>query len=135
MPNKRRRAGDYFERRTRDALEADSWVVVRSAGSLGPADLVAMKAGRTMLISCKMTGHLPRRELLALCDVALDAGAIPVLAQRHKPGWVRLESLTRHSKIEIGQLHFPARIARPRKAREAEPDDPAQLSIYDALTD
>ena len=136
MANRRRQAGDYFERRTRDALEAAAYVVVRSAGSLGPADLVALKAGAPpMLISCKMSGKLPRRELMALCDVAEDAGATAVLAQRHKPGWVRLEALSRHGKTLLGTLHFPPRVPRPRKAREAEPDDPAQLSIYDALAE
>jgi Holliday junction resolvase len=136
MPNKRRQAGDYFERRTRAALENAAYVVVRSAGSLGPADLVALKGGAPpMLISCKMSGHLPRQELVALLDVAQDAGAMPVLAQRHKPGWVKLEVVSKHSKNLIGMLHFPPREPSPRKAREAEPDDPSQLTIYDALAE
>jgi hypothetical protein len=44
-----RAAGDYFERRTRDALVADGWTVIRTAGSLGIADLVALRADRDPL--------------------------------------------------------------------------------------
>jgi Holliday junction resolvase len=33
------------ERQVRAILEADDWVCVRAAGSLGPADLIALKRG------------------------------------------------------------------------------------------
>lgn len=37
--------GRAYEYRARRALEADGWLVVRSAGSKGPWDLVAFKDG------------------------------------------------------------------------------------------
>lgn len=110
MPNRNRQAGDYFERRAQDALEAAGWVVTRAAGSLGPADLVALKSGnRPMLISCKVRGSLPRQELVRLVDTAHLAGAAPILAHRHRPGWVALDLVEKHQKTRIGQLHCPPR--------------------------
>lgn len=134
MPNRNRQRGDYFERRTRDALEHDGWVVVRSAGSLGAADLVAMKQGAPVsLVSCKKTGYLRPAEASALLHIALKAGALPVLASHIRPGWVALDVLNPMGARRVGELHFPPHQPRPRKAREPEPEDPAQLTIYDAF--
>lgn len=91
MPNANRRAGDYFERQTRDALRAHGWLVVRSAGSLGIADLVALRAGNTpLIVSCKVSGQLPRAERLAFVEAARGAGARPLLACRVVRGYVDL---------------------------------------------
>lgn len=44
------------ERQVRRELEAADWWVCRAAGSLGDADLVALKAGkRPLLVECKST--------------------------------------------------------------------------------
>jgi Holliday junction resolvase len=132
MPNKNRRKGDYFERRTRDALEADGWVVIRSAGSFGPADLWAMREGRTAwLVSCKTNGYLSRVETIALNDVAEKAGAHAILAWQKRPGVVSLAQITRHGKLGLPPLRMPP-VQRKRKPKTA-PVDPDQMSIYDVL--
>jgi Holliday junction resolvase len=103
-----RAAGDYFERRTRDALEAAGWFVMRSGGSLGAADLVALKAGEEpWLISCKRGGVLPRPELFRLVDTARAAGAVAVLARQETPGWAHLYEVGKHSRVPLASLHFP----------------------------
>jgi Holliday junction resolvase len=52
--------GIQRERQLRHSLEADDWIVIRAAGSLGCADLVALKDGRTpMMIECKATARGP----------------------------------------------------------------------------
>jgi Holliday junction resolvase len=108
MPNRARQRGDYFERRTRAALEAQAWLVVRSAGSYGVADLVALKAGHNpLLVSCKLRGALPRRELHQLCDAAEMAGAYGCLARWLRPGWVGLEIVTRHGNVPLPDLRMP----------------------------
>lgn len=105
-----RAAGDYFERRTRDALEHAGFVVVRSGGSLGPADLVAMrKDGPPLLISCKKGGYLPRTELFTLCEYAERAGGIAILARSTRPGWADLIEVGKHGRVEFAHLHFPPR--------------------------
>jgi Holliday junction resolvase len=76
-----RRRGDEFERRTRADLEKRGWVVVRSAGSLGPADLVALHHSRPpVIVSCKIPGYLRPTENDVLIETSLRAGAIPLLA-------------------------------------------------------
>ena len=50
----RYRKGSDFERFVKYQLEEEGYFVVRSAGSHGPADLVALKGGfPTMLVQCK----------------------------------------------------------------------------------
>lgn len=49
-------AGTNKERKLKKELEADGWIVYRSAASIGAADLVAMKAGhKPRLIQVKAT--------------------------------------------------------------------------------
>lgn len=45
--------GITFERKLKHLLEDRGWYVMRSAGSHGIADLIAIQAGVTMIISCK----------------------------------------------------------------------------------
>ena len=116
MPNLARQRGDYFERRTRETLEAEGFVVIRSAGSLGCADLVALKAGELpLLISCKLHGKLPRSELNHLEQVARRAGALPILAWRVRRGWVGMTAVSRHGNVAWPDLHMPP--ARPARTR------------------
>lgn len=84
-----RSRGDYFERQTRTALTDDGWIVIRSAGSLGAADLVAMRAGRApLLISCKVSGRIGRAERKRLLDTCVRADALPIVAMRKRRGHV-----------------------------------------------
>ena len=81
MPNNNRRRGDEFERRTKADLEMRGWVVVRSAGSLGPADLVALHHSRPpIIVSCKIPGYLRPTENDVLIETSLRSGAIPLMA-------------------------------------------------------
>jgi Holliday junction resolvase len=105
-----RRAGDYFERRCRDTLEYRGYVVIRAAGSRGPADLVALKSESSpLLIQCKINGHISRAEIRATVAMASQAGALPLLAHRARPGAARLSLLAVHSpSVTIwADLTFP----------------------------
>jgi Holliday junction resolvase len=84
--NSSKRKGAHKERASRDLLRSDGWHVTKAGGSLGAADLVALKAGeRPMLVQVKATARGPfhsfgpaeRQELL---DTAKQAGAVPILA-------------------------------------------------------
>jgi Holliday junction resolvase len=111
-----RAAGDYFERRTKDALEADGFYVIRTAGSHGIADLVALRAGEpALMISCKRGGAIGRAELFRLVDTARKAGALAVLARQRRPGWAELEEIGKHVRVPLLDLHFPP---PPRRAPE-----------------
>lgn len=85
------------ERQVRRLLEDEGWWVSRAAGSLGDADIIALRHDRTpMLIEVKSTtagpfsgfGPADRRALLA---AALNAGAEPWLVwwpPREQPQWI-----------------------------------------------
>jgi Holliday junction resolvase len=73
--------GHDRERRIRDQLTDEGWIVIRAAGSLGPVDLVALRSGfRPRIIEVKSTHRGPfhsfgpqeRREMR---NIAIDAGA------------------------------------------------------------
>jgi len=63
-------------------LERDGFYVIRSAGSHGVADLVAVRVGEVLFIQCKANGRLSADERMRLTDAAQRAGAIPVLASK-----------------------------------------------------
>lgn len=93
--------GHDRERAVRRLLEAEDWWVARAAGSLGDADLIALKDGRRpRLIEVKSTAGGPyerftpsRRAELRLA--ATIAGADALLCwwpPRGKPTWLPAES-------------------------------------------
>lgn len=101
--------GADFERKTRDVLLAvhEARLVVRSAGSRGKVDLVAMfEAERSewgrgdgtpvvWLVQCKRDGKLSREDRAALLDLAYDTGAVAYLARvSHLGPGVVLERLS-----------------------------------------
>lgn len=120
MTNRAR--GDYLEHQTRDALAQYGWFIIRAGGSLGCADLVALRVGKMpLLVQCKVLGKgrtMPRvdpGERAALYDAAQASGARAIIATRYRPGFVALLELpgphwTQYPLVD--ELHVPA---RPRK--------------------
>ena len=74
------RKGRALEYAVKRHLEEQGYFVVRSAGSRGPADLVALKNGEILLIQCKKDGHLSKDEAYELLEAARVAGGKAVLA-------------------------------------------------------
>jgi Holliday junction resolvase len=111
MPNSNRQRGDYLERQTRDALRACGWIVVRAAGSLGVADLVALRADmRPLLVSCKLGPSIPPSERRELVEASQIAGARPIMATRTKRGTVDIHVVRLDTTYPlIDQIPVPAR--------------------------
>lgn len=83
--------GARFERQVATVLHRLGWFVTRSAGSHGPADLVALAAdGETLFVQAKLggPGRLSPREWNALYLEALGYGGTPLLAHRPTRGHV-----------------------------------------------
>jgi Holliday junction resolvase len=80
------RSGHNRERAVRRHLESEDWIVTRAAGSLGDADLIALKAGRRpRLIEVKCTAggpyeHFGPADRAAILFAAELAGADAELA-------------------------------------------------------
>lgn len=88
------------ERSLRFLLEAEGWWTCRAAGSLGDADVVALKEGqRPRMIEVKSTHRGPfhgfgPKDREALVSAAEGAGADPWLVwwpPRRKPVWIGVE--------------------------------------------
>ena len=130
MPNSNRQRGDYLERQAKAALEAYGWLVVRAAGSLGVADLVALRSDmRPLLVSCKIgpPGKRPdippaeRRELIEACG---KAGARPIMATRTHRGMVDIHVVRADTTYPlIDQLRVPYRPGKSVADTDAELDD------------
>ena len=77
-------------------LEAQGYFVVRSAGSHGPCDLVALGPAGISLVQCKLDGKLSAKDKAALLAVS-HVGKFEVLrvlkASRPKRGEIRYEEL------------------------------------------
>lgn len=79
--------GSQHELRTKAKLEADGYWVVKSAGSKGVADLVAIKPGQILLVQGKLKGYLPPKEWNDFYQVALDLGALAIVVCRGQKMW------------------------------------------------
>jgi len=122
MPMTNRQRGDYFERQVRDTLTEHGWFVVRSAGSLGVCDLVALRHDKTpCLVACKISGRIDPAERTAILDVAESAGARAVVAMRPRGGRVTVAAIVRGTKhlVPLETLHVP------RRGRPIDPGYPA----------
>jgi Holliday junction resolvase len=118
MTNRQR--GDYFERQVMATLKAHGWVVYRSAGSHGAADLVAGRYDRKpVLIQCKISGRIDPAERTALLDEAEQAGWRAVVALRPKGGRVQLSAIIR-GYARLVPIEDPLNVP-PRRGAGAEP--------------
>jgi Holliday junction resolvase len=119
-----RQRGDYFERQVVLTMRAHGWVVVRSAGSLGVADLVALRKGNTpTLVSCKLGGRIDPAERTAILDAADIAGARAVVAMRPRGGRVLIAAVMRGTSrlVPLDTLRVPARPGKGTPALENSP--------------
>lgn len=76
------RNGSAMERRTKANLERDGYFVIKSAGSKGAADLVAIKAGEILLVQCKLDSYVAPGEWNRLWELSRSIGAVPVVVGR-----------------------------------------------------
>ena len=75
--------GANFERKVKELWEDRGYFVVRSAGSKGPVDLVAIAYEyRPILIQCKLTGMITAAEKKRLRELGEDYNCDTVIAYR-----------------------------------------------------
>lgn len=84
--NRNKARGLWAERDIKKHLVDDGYWVVKIAGSLGPADLLALKPGQLLLVQVKTESRTGRRAQIApqawneLLDVARQVGGTPIVA-------------------------------------------------------
>lgn len=63
--------GANFERAIKHDLELEGYLTLRSAGSRGPVDLIAIDAdGHAILIQCKLNGTISKKQRAELVSLA-----------------------------------------------------------------
>jgi len=75
----RYRKGHRWELKVKKMWETKGFVVYRSAGSKGAADLIALKDGKIVLIQVKINKKQTRKEVLKLKKKAKKCKATPLL--------------------------------------------------------
>jgi Restriction endonuclease len=86
MPSGYRNGAD-LERAVKHHLEANGYeLVIKSGGSKGKVDVIALKPGETLLVQCKLAGTMSPADRVALRSLAYDLGAVPLLARWVKEG-------------------------------------------------
>jgi Holliday junction resolvase-like predicted endonuclease len=93
------RSGAVAERIVRDVLTRQGYIVVRSAGSRGPFDLVAINANEVKLIQVKRTAM---GRVDGFSRVIAELKAIPVPANAYKELWVLLDSENKWVTVMCG---------------------------------
>lgn len=88
------RLGRALEYRVRDHLKAQGYVAMRSPASKSPIDIIAIKPGQVLFIQCKRGGALPPKEWNEIYDLAVSAGAVPIMAENPFPRTMRWWRLT-----------------------------------------
>ena len=76
------RAGANFERRVMAVLVEAGYTAIRSAGSKGVFDLVAVKPGEVLFVQVKRNGVIGPEAWNSLVGWSCGSGAIPILAVR-----------------------------------------------------
>jgi len=84
---KRGRNAEYV---IKQKFEKEGYVVIRSAGSHGPADLIAARDHEIILIQVKTNGYLSKAEKEKLKEWAKHFGGKPVVAKKKGRRWVFL---------------------------------------------
>ena len=93
--NNNYRRGYNFELRVKRSLEKRGYFVVRSSGSHGPADLLAVsKDGKVIAVQCKLDGYLPPKEFRKLLVLAARYPVTPYLASKSENGRLALKALS-----------------------------------------
>jgi Holliday junction resolvase len=98
--------GRRWEWQVRDWFRARGYVVIRAAGSHGPADLVALRRGQMpVLIACRATrSGLSPAERRVMVTVGAQAGALAVLVDKPARGRQRVRSVGTDGYGEFGDL-------------------------------
>lgn len=106
-----RARGDRFERACVIRLRSLGYLVVRSAGSFGAADIWAARADiGLLLISCKVSDSTTVRERREFHRLATEAGALAVIASKPTRGqmdWQRISHDGNRHYYDIGGLLWP----------------------------
>jgi len=98
------RKGYKFEREIFNIFQSAGYYVIRSAGSHGVFDIIAIKNGITFGIQCKYNNHLNKREEIAMKTAYKQFGIIPLYAYRFRGQPLVIKDLINNRIINLDEL-------------------------------
>ena len=98
------RKGYKFEREIFNLFQSAGYYCIRSAGSHGIFDIIAVKNGVTFGIQCKYNNHINKREELAMKTAYKQFGIIPLYAYRFKGKPLCIKCLITNKLIDVENL-------------------------------
>ena len=82
--------GAAAERRAKLELEGVGYLVVRAAGSKGPVDLIALRAGQILLLQIKTgAARISRQDRQTLAAIPRPSCALVQVWTRIRRGWLK----------------------------------------------
>ncbi|MEM0372361.1 MAG: hypothetical protein QXO69_00750 [archaeon] len=119
------RKGYALEHRTKQLLERNGWLAVRSPASKSPMDILATKDGSTVLIQCKKTttsNTMYINGLEGFVELAKKHKAMPLLAYSFS-GTPVYAKVVRGSKVAVKRIDKHIELEKFLKIRDIETDD------------
>jgi Holliday junction resolvase len=90
VANTSRQGRDNEHQAMKQLAAAGYELVMRSAGSKGVADVIALKPGQVLLVQAKRNGNMTVAEWNGLYSLAVRLGCVPLAARRENPRRVTL---------------------------------------------
>jgi Holliday junction resolvase len=92
--------GANFEREVKKEMETEDVLVVRSAGSHGPVDLVLIGGNGVILVQCKIDGKISSEEEQALLQIGQKYQVRTLLAFKNDKGAIKFRTIYWFDKDE-----------------------------------
>jgi Holliday junction resolvase len=94
--------GYAFELKVWKDLQRNGYFIVRSGGSRGPVDLIAVAPGPEVLfIQCKRDGRLSIEDRRDLYNLGMAFNATPILAYRDDDGQIKYSEIAQQGDAYV----------------------------------
>lgn len=93
--------GRRFEYTVKNYLKSKGFWTLRSPGSAGPVDLIAIKKGLILLVQCKCRPGLSKMEKEELLRLSESTGSKPILAYRETPHKFKFRECLNEGYLDI----------------------------------
>ena len=105
MANRSYKKGYQFERQIFHLFQSAGYYCIRSAGSHGCFDIIAIKNAMAFGVQCKYNNHITPAEKMAMINAYQQFGIIPLYAHRTKGKPLIIKCLLDDSIIKPEELY------------------------------
>jgi Holliday junction resolvase len=120
-----------LEYRTKQALEKNGWLSMRSPASKTPVDILATKNGMSIIVQCKKTGvaeAMYLKDLQPFLDISRKYKAIPLLVYSFSGSPLYVREVT-GDRVSVRRLDKHVELEKQLKIIEMTQDDGNSMII------